>query len=183
MATNKTNMGVGRATGMAYRAPEGTALPTTPSEALAADWVEIGAVSEDGITWGTGKDATPLKNWAKRIVRVISSDESGTVGVPFIDTTEDTLKTIFGDDNVEVTPADATHGKIVSVTVEPGVSAPPAAFLFLMKDGDDLLMLGTSSGVITELDEIGFAPNDAITWNSTIESDSWTFKKDDGQTV
>ena len=183
MATNKTNMGVGRATGMAYRAPEGTALPATPAEALAADWEEIGGVGEDGITWGTGKDATPLKNWAKKIVRVISSDESGSVKVPFIDTTEDTMKTIFGDDNVSVTAATAEHGKIISVTVEPGVSAPPAAYLFLMKDGDDLLMLGTSSGTITELDDVSFAPGDAISWNSTIESDSWTFTKDDGQTV
>lgn len=183
MATNKTNMGVGRATGMAYRAPEGTALPATPSETLAADWEEIGGVSEDGITWGTGKDATPLKNWAKKIVRVIGSDESGSVKVPFIDTTEDTMKTIFGDDNVSVTAATAEHGKIISVTVAPGVSAPPAAYLFLMKDGDDLLMLGTSSGTITELDDVSFAPNDAIVWNSTIESDAWTIVKDDGQTV
>lgn len=183
MATNKTNMGIGRAVGMAYRAPENTALPATPGEALDPAWVEIGAVSEDGITWGTGKDAEPLKNWAKKVVRVIGSDESGNVQVPFIDTTEDTLKTIFGADNVTISTATAEHGKIVSVTVAPGVSAPPAAFLFLMKDGDDLLMLGTESGVVTDLDDIGFAPTDAITWNATIEADSWTFAKDDGQTI
>lgn len=183
MATNKTNLGVGRATGMAFRAPENTALPTTPSETLSADWEEIGAVSEDGITWGTGKDATPLKNWAKRIVRVIGSDESGSVKVPFIDTTADTLKTIFGAGNVTETAATNDHGNVVAVTIEPGVSAPPAAYLFLMKDGDDLLMLGTTSGTITELDDVTFAPNDAITWNATIESDAWTFAKDDGQTT
>ena len=183
MATNKTNMGIGRAVGMAYTAPENTALPATPGETLDPAWVEIGAVSEDGITWGTGKDAEPLKNWAKKVVRVIGSDESGNVQVPFIDTTEDTLKTIFGADNVTISAATATHGKVVSVTVAPGVSAPPAAFLFLMKDGDDLLMLGTESGVVTDLDDIGFAPTDAITWNATIEADSWTFAKDDGQTI
>ena len=183
MATNKTNMGVGRATGMAYRAPAGTALPTTPAATLSADWEEIGAVSEDGLTWKTGKDSTSLKNWAKKIVRVISSDESGSVQVPFIDTTADTLKTIFGDDNVAETAATAEHGNVVTITVEPGISAPPAAFLFLMKDGDDLLMVGTTSGTVTELDDVSFAPGDAITWNATIESDSWTFAKDDGQTI
>ena len=183
MATNNTNMGVGRATGMAYRAPEGTPLPATPGETLAAAWEEIGGVSEDGITWGTGKDATPLKNWAKRVVRVIGSDESGSIQVPFIDTTADTLKTIFGDDNVTETAATAEHGNLVSVTVGPGVSAPPAAYLFLMKDGDDLIMLGTESGTVTTLDEITFAPNDAIVYNTTIESDAWTYCKDDGQTI
>lgn len=183
MATNKTNMGVGLATGMAYRAPENTALPSTPSATLSADWELIGDVSEDGLTWGVGKDSTPLKNWAKRIVRVISSDDNGNIKVPFIDTTADTLKTIFGDDNVTETAATAEHGNVVSVTVAPGVSAPPAAYLFLMKDGDDLLMVGTESGVLTTLDDIALSPSDPITWNATIESDSFTFAKDDGQTI
>ena len=183
MASNNVNLGVGLSTGMAYRAPEGTALPTSPMETLAADWELIGDVSEDGLTWGTGKDATPLKNWAKKAVRVVGSDEGGKITVPFLDTTADTLKTIFGSSNVTETAATNTHGNIVSVTVAPGVSAPPAAYLFLMKDGDDLLMVGTSSGVITTLDDITFAPGEPIVWNSTIESDSFTFTKDDGQTI
>lgn len=183
MASNKANMGVGLSTGMAYRAPENTALPSTPSEALAADWQLIGDVSEDGLTWTVGKDNTPLKNWAKKIVRVISSDDNGAIKVPFLDTTADTFKTIFGDSNVTENAATAEHGNVFSVTVAPGVSAPPAAYLFLMKDGDDLLMVGTTSGVLTNLDDVTLAPGEPITWNATIESDAFTFAKDDGQTL
>lgn len=182
MATNKTNMGVGLATGMAYRAPENTALPTSPMETLAADWELIGAVGEDGLTWALGKDDQPLKNWAKKIVRVISSDNNGSIKAPFIDTTADTLKTIFGDSNVTETAATNTHGNIVGVTIAPGVSAAPAAYLFLMKDGDDMMLVGTTSGVITTVDDITLAPNEPITWNATIESEAFTFIKDDGQT-
>ena len=181
MATNKVNMGLGNALGMAYRAPEGTALPVSPMSTLDPAWESIGDVAEDGLTWGLGKDSTPLKNWAKRIVRVVGSGESGTIKAPFIDTTEKTLKTVFGDNNVTVTAADATHGNLVSVTVAPGVSAAPAAYLFLMKDGDDLMYVGTTSGTITEVDDITLNGEDNIAWNSTIESDGWTFVKDDGQ--
>lgn len=183
MASNKVNLGIGLATGMFYTAPAGTALPAYPGEALAADWTEAGAITADGITWSTGKDSEPLRNWAKEIERLTASDEGGTVNAPLMYTDEDTLKAIFGEDNVTVTAATAEHGKLVSVTVEPGVSAGQMAFLFIMKDGDDMMYLGTSKGVIRDVDDVAFAPTEAINWTATIEAASWTFLKDDGQTI
>lgn len=183
MASNKVNLGIGLATGMFYTAPEGTALPSYPGETLAADWKEVGAVTADGITWTTGKDSDPLRNWAKEVERLIASDEGGTVTAPLMYTDEDTLKAIFGTDNVTVTAADSSHGNLVSVTVAPGVSASPAAFLFLMKDGEDMLMLGTSKGIIREVGDIAMSPTAAITWECTLEAAAWTFMKDDGQTL
>ena len=182
MASNNVNLGIGLATGMFYTAPAGTALPAYPSASLSS-WTEVGAVTADGITWSTGKDSDPLRNWAKEVERLIASDEGGTVQAPLMYTTQKTLETIFGSDNVTVTAADATHGKLTSVTVAPGVSAAPAAFLFIMKDGDDMMMLGTSKGIIRDIDDVSFAPTTAITWNATIEAASWTFLKDDGQTA
>lgn len=183
MASNNVNLGIGLATGMFYTAPAGTALPAYPSDTLGADWSEVGAVTADGITWSTGKDSDPLRNWAKEVERLIASDEGGTVTAPLMYTGEDTLKTIFGSSNVTVTAADSDHGKLVSVDVGPGVSASPAAFLFLMKDGDDMLMLGTTKGIVREVGDISFAPTEGITWEATIEAATWTFMKDDGQTL
>ena len=183
MASNKVNLGIGLATGMFYTAPAGTALPAYPGESLAADWEEAGAITADGITWSTGKDSEPLRNWAKEIERLTASDEGGTVTAPMMYTSEDTLKAIFGEDYVTVTAATATHGNLVSVTVEPGVSAGQMAFLFIMKDGDDMMYLGTSKGVIRDVEDVAFAPTEAINWTATIEAASWTFLKDDGQTI
>ena len=181
MATNKVNLGIGLVTGMFYTAPAGTALPAYPGETLAVDWVECGAISDAGLTWSTGKDSDPLRNWAKEVERLMSSDEGGTVTAPLLYTEEDTLKTIFGSSNVTITAADATHGKITSVTVAPGVSSEPMAFLFLMKDSDDLLMLGTSNGILRDVSDITMSPTEAIVWECTIEAASWTFAKNDGQ--
>ena len=184
MASNKVNLGIGMpSTGMFFTAPAGTALPASPFDTLAADWKKVGDISSDGITWATGKDSEPLRNWAKETVRLASSDEGGTVTAPIMETTEDTLKAIFGSGNVTVTPADSSHGKLVSVTVEPGVSAEPAAFLFLMKDGEDGILVGTENGMITEVSDVAFAPTEAIVWEATIEASSWTITKDDGQTL
>lgn len=183
MATNKVNLGIGLATGMFYTAPAGTALPASPLDSLGSSWTEVGAVTSDGITWSIGKDSEPLRNWAKEVERLVASDEGGTVSAPLMYTVAETLKLIFGEDNVTETAATASNGNITSVTVAPGVSAAPAAYLFLMKDGDDMLMLGTSKGILRDVDDISFAPTEGITWNTTIEAASWTFTKDDGQTA
>ena len=183
MASNKVNLGIGLATGMFYTAPAGTALPASPLDTLSADWTEVGAVTADGITWSIGKDSEPLRNWAKEIERLVGSDEGGTVQAPLMYTDESTLELIFGSGNVTTTAATATNGNITSVTVAPGVSSAPAAFLFLMKDGEDMFLLGTSKGIVRDIDDVSFSPTEAITWNATIEAASWTLTKDDGQTI
>ena len=180
MASNNVNLGIGYASGMFYVAPSGTTLPSYPSDDLTS-WELAGAVPSDGITWSTGKDSEPLRNWAKEVERLVSSDEGGTVQAPLMYTNEKTLDVIFGSDNVTVTAADSNHGDLVSVTVAPGVSASPCAFLFIMKDGDDMLMLGTSNGIVRDVDDISFSPTEAITWTATIEAASWKFLKDNGQ--
>ena len=187
MATHDVNLGAGNSaesgtTGMFYHAPAGTALPTYPSEALASGWEEVGAISVDGITFNTNRTFEELKNWANKIARMLPAEESGTVGAPIIDTTEESFKTIFGADNVTTTAATATHGKLISVDIETGGTPEEEAFLFLMKDDDDMIMIGTKRGFISELGEVAFQPNAAITWAATIKADKWTIMKDDGQT-
>lgn len=182
MASNKVNLGIGLATGMFYTAPKGTALPTSATDSLSS-WTEVGAITSDGITWTPGKDSEPIRNWAKIIERLVSSDEGGSVTAPLMYTTKDTLEVIFGADNVTVEAANAQHGNVVSVTVEPGVSASPAAFLFIMKDGDDMILLGSSNAIVREVGDISFSPTEAIVWEATIEGASWKILKDDGQTT
>lgn len=186
MATHDVNLGVGNyaesgTTGMFYHAPAGTDLPTSPAGTLASAWTEVGAISQDGITFNTNHTFNQLKNWANKIARLLPAEESGTVAAPIIDTTEESLKTVFGAENVEVTPATATHGKLVSVSVEQDSTPEAEAFLFLMKDGDDMIMIGTERGYISELGEVAFQPNEAITWNATITADTWVIMKDNGQ--
>ncbi len=181
MPTNAVNLGAGAATGMFFHAPKGTALPTYPTEELAAAWVEVGFVAEDGISWHHGRSAEAMKDWSNTIRRQLQSSDDKTVTVPIISTTEEVLKTIFGADNIVSVAATATHGNLTSVEVKEGTMSGEEAFLFLMKDGDDAFMLGTTSGFITTLDDISFAPGSAINWNATVSGNGWTFMKDDGQ--
>ena len=183
MGTNAVNLGVGNAAGYFFHAPKGTALPASPLAELSEAWKEVGYVAQEGITWHNGRTATPLKDWANKIRRQLQEDSTGTVEVPIITTDAEVLKTLFGEENVVVTAANADHGNLVSIDVEEGVVSDEEAFLFLMKDGDDAMMLGTTNGLITDVADVNFAAADAITWNGTISADKWRFVKDDGQVV
>ena len=183
MASNNVNLGIGLATGMFYHAPSGTALPAYPTETLGNDWAEVGYIAEDGITWHHGRSAEPLKDWSNSIRRQLQSDATGTVSAPIISTTNEVLETLFGSSNVTSTTATATHGALEAVEVKEGVMYGEEAFLFIMKDGEDTFMLGTTKGFITNLDDVSFAPGSVITWGATISADAWTFMKDNGQTV
>lgn len=171
-------IGAGKATGMFFTAPKGTALPAYPSEALGADWTEVGAITEDGISL-TLPSGDVLRNWALVAERKVNT-ENGTVSAPIMHTTKKVLETLFGAGNVTHTSASAVHGNVDAVTLSPDVSAEPASYLFLMKDGDKLAMLGTTDGLITEISDVSFSPSEAVTWEATIDG-TWTFAVDDGQ--
>ena len=162
-------LGLGLATGMFYHAPAGTALPAYPAETLDTAWKHVGDVSDAGITLATSKSTTPLKNWANVIKRVILTDHSETIQAPIMDTTEESLKTVVGDDNVTTTAAvSGQHGKLIQVNLSDGKLPEAEAFLWIMKDGDAMIAIGCERGQVTAVDNVSFAPNNAINWIPTI---------------
>lgn len=183
MATHDAKLGIGKATGMFYHAPAGTALPTYPTETLNAAWVHVGDVTDAGITLGFEKSTVNLRNWANKIKRTVLTEHAETVQAPVMDTTEESLKTVFGDDAVTTTAANATHGKLVHVAMSQSALPDEEAYLFLMKDGDDAIAVGCEKGQITALDAVNFAPNGTINWVPTItaQDDGWEMITDDGQ--
>ena len=170
-------VGAGLATGMFFTAPKGTALPAYPGEALGAGWTEVGAITEDGITLSL-PNGDVIRNWALVAERKINT-ENGQITAPIMYTTKKVLETLFGSNNVTHVAASSSHGNLDSVELAPDVSAEPAAFLFLMKDGDKLAMLGSSDALITEIGDVSFTPSEGATWEATIDG-TWTFMVDDG---
>lgn len=167
--THDIKLGLGDVSGMFYHAPAGTALPTTADAALSSAWVEVGDVSQDGITFSKDMSTENLKNWANVIKRVLMTEHTETVQAPIISTTEESLKTVLGEDNVSVS------GNTITASLSSGTLPPEEAFLFRMKDDDDMIIIACKKGQITALDSIGFAPGGAITWTPTITGmeDGW----------
>lgn len=160
-------LGIGLSTGHFFHAPEGTAFPDYPAATLPSGWEKVGDVTQDGITLTTDKSTELMKNWANVIKRVILSDHSETIQAPIMDTTEETLKTVLGADNVTVTPADNTHGELITATLSSSELPPAENFLFLMKDGDKMISLACK-GQIQSMESVSFAPGSSVNWTPTI---------------
>ena len=158
----EVKLGTGRSTGMFYHAAAGTSLPTDPSTSLAAAWTEVGDVSDAGITLALSKTSTNLRNWANVIKRVIMTEHSETIQAPIMDTTEEALKTVVGSKNV------TKSGSVVTVSLSDAELPAEEAFLFVMKDGEDLIMIGCSYGQVTAVENVSFQPGAAINWTPTI---------------
>lgn len=176
-------LGLGLATGMFYHAPAGTALPAYPAEELSQAWVHVGDVSDTGITLTLNKSTTNLKNWANVIKRVIMTDHSETIQSPIMDTTEEALKAVVGEKNVTATAATTTHGALTTVNLSDGDLPAHEAFLWLMKDGDDMIAIGCTDGQVSAVDNVSFAPGAAINWTPTITAmgdDGFKLIIDDG---
>ena len=163
-------LGLGLATGMFYHASAGTALPTDPTAAIPAAWTHVGDVTNEGITLAMDKSVENLRNWANVIKRVIMTEHTETIQAPIMDTTEEVLKTVLGEDNV------TTANDVTTVNLSAASLPPEEAFLFVMKDGDDMIMIGCTNGQVTEVDNVTFAPESAINWIPTITAMGDGFK-------
>ncbi len=162
MATHDVKLGIGDVSGMFYHAPAGTALPTTASASLPSTWKEVGYVSQDGLTVSINATTEGIKDWANRIVRMVVTDSDETAQASVITTTEETLATVLGEDNV------AAAGGTITAGLSLATLPPEEAFLFRMKDGDDMIIVGCTKGQVTSLENLSFQPGSAISWTPTI---------------
>ena len=167
--THDVKLGIGDASGMFYHAPAGTALPTTADAVLPGTWKEVGDVTQDGITLSKDMSVENIKNWANQVKRNYMSEHTETVQAPLMSTTEESLKTVLGEENVTVS------GNNIKVNLSAATLPPEEAFLFRMKDDDDVIIIACKKGQVTALDSISFAPSGAITWTPTITAldDGW----------
>ena len=174
---NEVFLGAGNATGMFYRAQKGTALPNYPGETLGAGWELVADVGEDGLSLKLPSGEV-IRNWAMAAKRKVNT-ENGVLTVPVLDTTKKALEALFGKDNVEYLAATSQHGNVTSVEFGIDTSAEPAAYLFLMKDGDTLAYVGSSDALITEVSDVVFKAGEPTMWTAQIDG-TWKFMFDDG---
>lgn len=166
-AVAKTNYSVSGST-LTYSGTTLVASDKVKVTYYVSKWRRVGDVAKEGITIATDKTVNNIYTWANAIKRTIMSEHVETVQPPVVDTTEDTLKVVLGEDNVTVTDATGSHGKTINCNLSADALPDPEAFLFVMKDGDDVMAVGMTDGQITAVDNITFAPEDAIIWKPTI---------------
>lgn len=135
---DKSNITIGlpKPGGAIFFAPLGTTLPTSADETLHQDFVNLGYVTEDGLTGGTEEESDAVNAWGPERVMTPQTSYSRNFSFNLLETSrESALKFRYGDANVTVnidgsikvndTGEQAPRGVFVVDTLQNNGSAAP----------------------------------------------------------
>ena len=169
MATTATNVTVGKPKvgGAVHWAPLGTTLPTDATTAIASvsvAYVDLGYVSEDGLTNNNSPESDTVKAWGGDTVLNLQTDRPDTFALTLIEAmNEEVLKTIYGSSNVVV---DGSGNITVKATAQ---DMPSGVWVFdMILKGGRAKRIVVPNGTISELGEIAYKDSEAVGYNVTI---------------
>lgn len=152
------------ATGGIVHAPLGSKGPADVRIAWDKAFVPGGYVSEDGVTRTIDASDDKIKAWGGDTVRVVRTEHSVTYKLTFLESRNaDTLKLLFGDENVKVT------GDDITVNLTSG-ALPHRYFGLDMKDGDYKSRELILDGQLSLSGDVTFVHSDVIKYEVEIEA-------------
>ena len=166
MATTATNVTVGKPKvgGAVHWAPLGTTLPTDATSALDVAFVDLGYVSEDGLTNNNSPESDTVKAWGGDTVLNLQTDRPDTFALKLIEAMNtNVLKTVYGTENVLVDGDDNITVKATAGEMTSGCWV----FDMILKGGRAKRIV-VPNGTISELGEITYKDDEAVGYDVTI---------------
>ncbi|MGW5198639.1 phage tail tube protein [Streptomyces spiralis] len=112
--------------GAFYVAPVGTTAPTDPYAPWGTGWIDLGYVSEDGLTESLNENRQEFKAWGHtKAVRTEVTDRQTTFKVTFMETSAWTMALYYGVDLADMTSSGTGAAQFLSFN-EPESSEPMA---------------------------------------------------------
>lgn len=163
---NSINVTTGkpRVGGAIFRAPLGTTLPTDATTALDEAFVDLGYVSEDGVTSSNSRESEDIKAWGGATVLTSQTDYQDTWQAVFIEAMNtDVLKMVFGNANV-------TGDLATGITVKANAGEPEqACYVFdMILKGGVLKRVVLPVASISEVGDVVYVDNEAVGYDVTL---------------
>ena len=155
-----------RTAGVIYRAPLGTALPTSATSTLAAAYVTLGKLSEDGFSNNYERSSEDIKEMGGNVVLTVQTETSDSFKFTLLDALDpNALKATYGDTKVT-----GTLDTGIEVTVD-GSEPEEAVWVFdtIMRDGA-LQRTVIPDGKVSEMDEVVYKRDAAVGYGLTIKA-------------
>lgn len=168
MANTATNVTAGKPKigGAIYRAPIGTTLPTDATTALAAAFVCLGYVSEDGLTNDNSPESESIKAWGGDTVLNVQTGKEDTFGFTLLEVLDvNVLKTVYGDDNVTGTLESGITVKANSKDL----TEYAWAIEMVLRNGA-VKRITIPNGKVSEVGTITYADGEAVGYETTLQT-------------
>ena len=172
--TNVRNTQVARAglAGGIFRYPLGTVLPTdaTSVRPTIAGWnPRLGGCDETGFTVSSKRDKDNKRDWNGDKVRSIQTGKDDTGKFVLIEPKSPQAKAmLYGDANVTVVPATASHGTQITAQSTSDV-LPHHSYVVDTIDGDDKIRTCIADAQVSETGDIIFQSKDWTVYGITLE--------------
>lgn len=149
--------------GAVYRAPLGTALPTSTTAELDAAFKALGYISEDGLVNSNSPSSETVKAWGGDVVLDSQTEKPDTFQFSLMESlNEEVLKSTYGDDNVST-----VDGEIV--VKANSTQQPHCAWVIdmILRDSARKRIVIPDAGV-SSVGDITYADGSAVAYDTTI---------------
>lgn len=162
---NNVTTGKPNNAGAVFMAPVGTAIPTDAVTALANTYIDLGFVSEDGVTEGVSISTTNIKEWGGGIVLVTQDEKTATLKFKLIEYLNvNVQKFVNGDDNVE----GASLSSGIHIKVNDKEAGERVIVINQIMRNDTPFRLVIPRAKITEVGEVTYKSNEAVAYDVTV---------------
>lgn len=156
-----------KVTGAVFRAPAGTTMPTDASTALSSTFVELGYISDDGVSNANSPSTEKVNAWGGAVVLVTQTDKPDDWKMKLLEVLNpEVLKTVYGDSAVTVT----TSTGAIAVKASGAEAAEHAYVIDMAMKGGVMKRICIPAGVLSEVADIVYKDNEAVGYEVTISA-------------
>lgn len=164
---NASNVSTGKPKtgGAVFRAPLNTALPTDATSSLSESFLELGFVSEDGVSNSNSATTDDYYAWGGTPVLNLQTEKNDEWTLTLIEALNpNVLKTVYGDANVTVS------GSTISVKAGATQLADSRYVIDVAMKGGALKRIVIPVGALGEVGEIVYKDDEPIGYEITIKA-------------
>lgn len=149
--------------GAIFRAPVGTTLPTSTADTLDNGFIQLGYVSEDGLTNSNSIESAEIKAWGGETVLNPQISKTDTFAFKLIEALDvNVLKAIYNDSNVTVANDEITVKANAAEAVE------ASWVIDMIMRGSKAKRIVIPSAKVTELGDIVYNDTDPVGYEVTV---------------
>lgn len=165
MEVRNVSPGKPKVTGAIFRAALGTALPTDATSQLAAEYQELGFVSDDGVANNNNPETEDVYAWGGTQVMKSITEKPDEWTFKLIEALNpNVLKTVYGDANVTVSEDEKT----ITVKATAGDLGSSTYVIDMQLKGGALKRVVIPNGALGEIGEILYKDEEPIGYEITI---------------
>jgi hypothetical protein len=155
MAVSAANVRVAAA-GVVYHAPLLTTLPTDTTTALNVAFLDVGYISDEGLSASPDESTSDIRAWGGDLVRRVISEYGESYTFTMLETNANAVTAYFGNGT-----ATAWEGKSIEIR---------KAWVFHITDGVKIRRIVLPDASVTDRGDITYATTEAIAYPVTLST-------------